>query len=149
MPVTEEIFNFRRIDERLSTAGQPTEAQFRELAAAGLEAVINLHMDDPRWALAGEEQLLEELGIAYRHIPVVFDAPAVERYREFETLMDELAGRRVLVHCVANYRVSCFTALYGERRLGWAREQADELINGVWQPDAVWSAFLDTVRTTT
>ena len=144
--MTDEIFNFRRIDQRLLTAGQPTEAQFRELAAQGCSYVINLHTDDPRWALPGEEQLLQGLGIEYRHVPVVFAGPQRADYERFEALMQQRGARTTLVHCVANYRVSCFMALYGERHLGWSRAQADAFVTGVWQPDAVWSDYLAAMR---
>lgn len=142
----EDIFNFRRVGERLLTAGQPTEAQFRELAAAGCRAVVNLHMNDPRWALPGEEQLAAELGMQYHHIPVVFDAPQPADYARFEALMRQLGDTPTLAHCVANYRVSAFTALYGERVLGWDRARADAFIRDVWEPDAVWQALLQQVR---
>jgi protein tyrosine phosphatase (PTP) superfamily phosphohydrolase (DUF442 family) len=144
--MTDAIHNFRRLDERLATAGQPGDAQFRALAAAGCEAVINLHVNDPRWALPGEEALLAELGVDYHHLPVEFDAPGLGDYRRFEKLMDALGRRSTLVHCVANYRASCFCALYAERRLDWSRAQGDAFIVDVWQPDAIWRSFLDAVR---
>src|SRR5262245_1825698 len=108
------IYNFRRIDARLLTAGQPTEEQFRTLAAEGCRYVINLHTNDPRWALPGEEALLAELGIEYRHVPVVFAEPSRADYARFEEFMQQRGTRTTLVHCVANYRVSAFMALYGE-----------------------------------
>lgn len=140
------IFNFRAIDARLATAGQPTAGQFRALAADGCRAVLNLHMNDPRWALQEEEALLAELGVAYRHVPVVFDAPQPADYEALEAALDALAGVPTLVHCVANYRVSCFMALYGERRLGWSREQADAFVASVWEPDDTWRGFLAAQR---
>ena len=140
------IVNFRRIDQRLLTSGQPTEAQFRALAAAGCVEVINLATDDPRWALPGEAELLLQLGMAYHHIPVVFSAPQAGEFARFERTLDTLRQHQTLVHCAANYRVSCFMALYGERRMGWTREQADAHIASVWSPDAVWSGFLSIVR---
>ena len=38
----DEIYNARVVDDRLLTAGQPTEDQLREVAAAGFDTVINL-----------------------------------------------------------------------------------------------------------
>jgi protein tyrosine phosphatase (PTP) superfamily phosphohydrolase (DUF442 family) len=144
--MTDGIYNFRRIDERLLTAGQPTEAQFRELAGAGCRYVINLHTNDPRWALPGEDDLLAQLGIEYHNVPVVFAEPTRADYALFEELMLRRGTRTTLVHCVANYRVTAFMALYGERHLGWSRAQADELIASVWEIDEVWSALLAAIR---
>ena len=144
--MSDGIYNQHRIDDTLLTSGQPTAEQFRALAAAGCGLVINLHTNDPRWALPDQDKLLAGLGIEYHHVPVVFDSPQAADYERFETLMLERGTRSTLVHCVANYRVSCFMAIYGERHLGWSRERADAHIATLWEPDAVWSAFLARMR---
>jgi protein tyrosine phosphatase (PTP) superfamily phosphohydrolase (DUF442 family) len=135
MPV-EEIKAFLPIDERIGTAGQPTEDELRDAATEGYRAVVNLGLLDPRYCLPDEAGLTRSLGLAYRHIPVRFDAPT----------MDELGDGRVLVHCAANYRVSSFIAVYGEMRLGWSRERADAHARTLWPLNDVWSSFLDACR---
>jgi protein tyrosine phosphatase (PTP) superfamily phosphohydrolase (DUF442 family) len=141
-----EIKNFVPIDDRLVTAGQPTAAQLAEVAAAGFEAVVNLGMLDPSYCLPDEAGLAASLGLSYRHIPVRFDAPAIEDLRTFLETMDGLADRRVFVHCAANFRVSVFVALWAELRLGWARDRADRLVERLWKPSQGWSAFLERCR---
>ena len=47
-----EIFNFRQIDDRLVTAGQPSEEQLGSMAAEGFEVVINIAPIDRRYSLA-------------------------------------------------------------------------------------------------
>lgn len=140
------ILNFRLVTPLLATGGQPTAEQFRALAADGCRAVVNLHVNDPRWALPAEESLLAELGIAYHHVPVLFDAPTPEDHARFVDVMRSLADVPTLVHCVLNYRVSVFTALYGERCLGWSREEADAFVTGVWHPDGAWPPFIARIR---
>ena len=141
-----DIRNFLRIDERLATAGQPTEDQLREVAADGYAAVVNLGLLDPKYCLPDEAGLAASLGMAYRHIPVRFDAPAVDDFRAFVAAMDERAGAKTFVHCAANYRVSTFVALWGELRLGWSRARADELARRVWEPNETWLAFIERCR---
>jgi protein tyrosine phosphatase (PTP) superfamily phosphohydrolase (DUF442 family) len=141
-----DIRNFVAIDDRLGTAGQPTEPQVREVAAAGYTAVVNLGLLDPKYCLPDEAALVESLGMEYRHIPVKFDAPAVGDFRAFVATMDAHAATRVFVHCAANYRVSAFVALWGELRLGWTRARADEHARRLWQPDETWLAFLERCR---
>jgi protein tyrosine phosphatase (PTP) superfamily phosphohydrolase (DUF442 family) len=141
-----DIRNFVAIDERLATAGQPTEAQLRDVAAAGYASVINLGLLDPKYCLADEAGLVASLGMAYRHIPVKFDAPTVDDFRAFVAAMDERAGARTFVHCAANYRVTAFVSLYGELRLGWPRARADELARRVWSPNETWLAFVERCR---
>jgi protein tyrosine phosphatase (PTP) superfamily phosphohydrolase (DUF442 family) len=142
-----DIRNFLAVDERLGTAGQPTEAQLAEIRAEGYAAVLNLGLLDPKYCLPDEAGLVAGLGMEYRHIPVMFDAPAVDDFRAFAATMDAWADRRVFVHCAANFRVSAFVALYGELRLGWTRDRADELTRTLWQPNDVWRAFIDRCRT--
>jgi protein tyrosine phosphatase (PTP) superfamily phosphohydrolase (DUF442 family) len=141
-----DIKNFVRIDDRLATAGQPTEAQVRDVAADGYAAVINLGLLDPKYCLPDEAGLAAALGMGYRHIPVKFDAPAVEDFRAFVATMDEWAEKKTFVHCAANYRVSAFVALYGELRLGWTRARADEHARRLWAPNPTWLAFIERCR---
>lgn len=136
------IKNFIPIDDRLATAGQPTEAQLADVAAAGFGAVINLGLLDPGYCLRDEEGLAASLGLWYRQIPVSFDAPTMDNFSTFVEVMDGLADRRVFVHCAANYRVSVFMALWGQLRLGWTSQRADRLIDRLWRPSAVWAEFL-------
>jgi uncharacterized protein (TIGR01244 family) len=142
----EDIRNFVRVNGELGTAGQPTEAQLREVAAQGYRCVINLGLLDPRYCLPDESALAASLGLDYQHIPVQFDAPTTGDFDAFAAAMDARAGEPVFVHCAANYRVSAFVALYGELRLGWTREDADAHIRRVWEPNETWQALMREIR---
>jgi protein tyrosine phosphatase (PTP) superfamily phosphohydrolase (DUF442 family) len=141
-----DIINFVPIDDRIATAGQPTEAQLAEVAAAGYQAIVNLGLLDPSYCLRDEAGLAASLGLSYRHIPVTFDKPTAGDLETFFEAMDGLVDRRVFVHCAGNYRVSVFMALWGELRLGWTRERADRLIERLWRPSQVWGDFLERCR---
>lgn len=145
MPV-ETIANFLPIDERIGSAGQPSENELREAADAGFQVVINLGLLDPRYCLADEAGLLASLGLEYVHIPVRFDDPTVEDFRAFLDAMDRCRERRVLVHCAANYRVSSFLAVYGEMQLGWTRARADAHARTLWPLNDTWAGFLEACR---
>lgn len=138
------IKNLVQVSERVATAGQPTEEQLLAIAADGYAAVINLGLQDPRYCLADERASVQAAGMAYCHIPVQFGAPRQDQLDAFFAAMDSNADRKVFVHCAANYRVSCFMALYGQARWNWSGEQAQRLINTTWQPDDVWRAFMAT-----
>ena len=137
------IRNFRRIDDRIATGGQPTEAQLRDIAAAGFQSVINLALTTSTDALADEPANVRALGLVHLHIPVDFEAPTAEDYDRFAAAMQAWRGRDVFVHCAANYRVSVFIAIYRVTVLGWRREAALAAVRDVWEPDAVWAAFFD------
>ena len=97
------IKNFVCVDARLATAGQPTEGQLAEVAAAGFEAIVNLGLLDPKYCLPDEAGAVASLGMAYRHIPVKFDRPTVEDFRAFVTAMDAWSDRKVFVHCLGGH----------------------------------------------
>jgi protein tyrosine phosphatase (PTP) superfamily phosphohydrolase (DUF442 family) len=138
------IYNQRQVNDRLGTSGQPTVAQLGAVADAGYRTVINLALhDDPRYSLPDEAGTVRSLGMQYVHIPVQFGRPTREDLRAFFDAMDAHRGEKLWVHCAANMRVSAFLGLYGVLRLGQPREEAFPLIADLWQPDAVWSAFID------
>jgi protein tyrosine phosphatase (PTP) superfamily phosphohydrolase (DUF442 family) len=141
-----EIRNYLAIDERLGTAGQPTEPQLGDVAADGYAAVVNLGLLDPKYCLPDEASSVTSLGLEYQHIPVKFDAPTVHDFWIFAETMDRWEDRKVFVHCAANYRASAFVALYGELRLGWTRERADTLTRKFWPPNETWQGFMARCR---
>lgn len=54
--MTESVFatirNYRLLNDKLATSGQPSEAHFQAIAAVGYQVVINLALhDDPRYSL--------------------------------------------------------------------------------------------------
>jgi protein tyrosine phosphatase (PTP) superfamily phosphohydrolase (DUF442 family) len=141
-----DIKNFIAVGDDLATGGQPSEAELRDVAAAGYRTNINLGLLDPRYCLPDEAGLSASLGLSYRHIPVQFDAPAVADFEAFVAAMDARGADPVFVHCAANYRVSAFVGLYGELRLGWTRADADAHMRRVWEPNEVWRGFIEECR---
>lgn len=138
-----DIHNFLRIDDSLTTSGQPNEDQFRVLAAEGYGLVVNLALhDDPRYSLADEAGLVQGLGMAYVHIPVQFDHPTQADLKAFFCAMDRNAGRKIHVHCAANMRVTAFLGLYQVIRQGQPTDQAFAPMRAIWEPNQVWAAFI-------
>ena len=140
----DETYNFRPLDARISTAGQPNEAQLSDAADRGVQVVINLGLhDDPRYSLKDEAACVRALGMEYVHIPVAFAAPSESDLVAFFAAMDEHRHSRLLVHCAANKRVTAFLGLYLTIREGMDREQAFESMRSVWEPDHTWQAFIE------
>jgi protein tyrosine phosphatase (PTP) superfamily phosphohydrolase (DUF442 family) len=145
----DDIKNFIAVSDRLGTAGQPSEAQLRDVADAGYGVVVNLGLLDPRYCLADEAGTVRSLGLEYHHIPVDFNAPQAGELQRFFEVMDAARDLKVFVHCAANYRVSSFVALYGESRLGWSQAQADAHMRRVWEPNPTWVEFIAGARART
>lgn len=137
------IYNFQKANDHLACSGQPREGQLESIAEDGYGVVINLGLADGKYALADEASSIKALGLAYHHIPVQFDNPMPEELENFIHLMNQHNGEKVLVHCAANYRASCFTGLYLFASHQFDLDQMKDLIENVWQPDAVWQQFID------
>lgn len=139
------IRNFREIEERLLSAGQPSAEDLTSFRACGVETVINLALSTSDKALPDERAVVEKLGMRYIHIPVEWEAPTPEDFQVFCTALDQerAAARTVLVHCAANKRVSSFVFLYRVLKLGEPQEVAAQDLNAIWRPDSVWQDFID------
>ena len=137
----ENIINYLWVSDRISSSGQPDEDGFRSIAAAGFGAVINLAMPDSENAIPEEGSIVTELGMAYHHIPVPFDAPKANHLKQFFGLMESLQDENVWVHCVMNYRVSAFLYLY-RRWKGMPDDEARIAVLADWEPNATWRAFM-------
>jgi protein tyrosine phosphatase (PTP) superfamily phosphohydrolase (DUF442 family) len=144
----EDAYNFRRIDDLLTTSGFVTAEQLRSLRGEGYDAVINLLPDDNDRALAGEGEILREQGVEYVHIPVDFDEPTHADFAAFSDAMDARNGQKIHVHCAANYRVSAFCSLYVRNRGLRSDVEADRLVEEIWNPAdfPAWAAFITDER---
>ncbi len=144
MASVEESYNFRRIDDRLTTSGLVSAEQLATLERDGYAAVINLLPDNNERAVHDEADIVADQGLDYVSIPVDFAAPTHADLERFCEAMDGLEGRKVHVHCAANYRVSAFYSLYALRQGRCTVEQADALVRDVWDPaeHPAWAAFI-------
>lgn len=136
------IYNFRRLTDLIATAGQPTEDELSAVAHAGFDVVVNLALHDAEYSLPEERGLVESFGMHYVHIPVIWEHPSLNDLENFFEVMDELAGKRVFIHCAANKRVSVFMALYRQRRLGWSADAVLPDVLAIWEPNTVWQQFM-------
>jgi uncharacterized protein (TIGR01244 family) len=143
-----DIYHYIKVDEQISTAGQPTEEQLQPAAGEGFTTVINLAMSNSDKALADEAGLVRSLGMAYYHIPVVWDNPQASDFERFDALLSQLPAGKTLIHCAANFRVTAFYSLYAQKRLGWSEAQAEAFRAAMWKGSdyPVWERFIAEVR---
>jgi hypothetical protein len=57
-------------------------------------------------------------------------------------MMEVFEERRVFVHCAANMRVSAFMFLYRVLHREVPISEARRDLHAVWEPDEVWSRFI-------
>jgi protein tyrosine phosphatase (PTP) superfamily phosphohydrolase (DUF442 family) len=139
-----EIYNYRRAEEHIATAGQPTAEQLAAVAVAGCSTVINLGLHGADYALPDERSTVESLGMQYVHIPVIWERPTPEDLARFSGVMSTLEGQDLFVHCAANVRVTVFLALDRVTRQGWAAERAMATVDLATLPPA-WQQFISDV----
>ena len=140
-----DIYNYWYYDENLSSSGMPTLEQMKLVAEAGVQLVINLAPHEVPNAIPKEDQLVNELGMEYLNFPVTWRAPEAEALTNFLDAMDANAGKKIHVHCEANYRASAFIMMYRVLRLGWRKEDAIPVMERMWNPEdfPVWQKFID------
>ena len=144
----EEIYNYRKVNDRISTGGQPTEEQLRAAAAEGFTTVINLATIDPDRSLADEGGLVRSLDMTYHHIPVKWDNPQESDFAAFEAVLQTSTAEKILIHCAANFRVSAFYSLYAMKHLGWTEAQAEEFRAPIWAGSdyPIWEKFIEEMK---
>jgi uncharacterized protein (TIGR01244 family) len=138
----EAIYHWHRLDDRLTTSGQPSEAQLADIAALGVRTVINLGLHSHEKALPDEASSVTALGMTYVHIPVDFQNPTEDDFKAFCAAITATDGAPLHVHCIANYRVSAFVYRYRRQVLGQDDAQARPDLVRIWQPDPIWTAFI-------
>lgn len=139
-----DAYNFRQVDDLLSTAGVVNEAQLGELKSEGYDAVISLLPADSDYAIANEPDIVLSQGLGFTYIPVDFAAPTRSDFDEFEKAMKANTGQKLMLHCAANYRVSAFYSIYAVRHEGWSHQQAYDFMADIWNLDEhpVWKTFV-------
>lgn len=145
---TKDIYNYIKVNDQIITGGQPTEEQLKSTAAEGFTNVINLATFDRDYSLEDETALVHALGMAYTHIPVIWENPLESDFEAFERTMKQLPSGKTLIHCAANYRVTAFYSLYAQKNLGWSEEQAEGFRLQIWKDShyPVWEQFIKKMR---
>lgn len=137
-----DIYHWRRVDARLTTSGQPSEAQLSDIQTLGVTHVINLGLHEHERALPDEAASVSGLGMTYVHIPVAFDNPTDSDFEQFCAALSDVGDGPVHVHCIANFRVTAFLYKYWRNVQGVDECQARKLMDTVWRPGGVWAAFI-------
>lgn len=140
----ENSYNFRRVSDKVTTSGVVGPNRLKGLAAEGYELVVNLLPDTSEYAVPGERETVESQGVTYVHIPVDFGRPERSDFERFAAILDEARGKKIHIHCAANYRVSVFWALYAQQRGLCSEAEAQDFIHSLWRPQEYpgWPEFM-------
>ena len=142
-PDPDDILCWRRIDDRLTTSGQPNHAQMERLQTIGVRHLINLAPASNDGAMVDEPEVAEKLGFSYTYIPVDFEAPSEADFDAFCAALEATGNDKTHVHCIYNARVSAFFLRYArEERGAETVEDAFERMDSIWRPGEVWCRFI-------
>jgi tyrosine-protein phosphatase SIW14 len=111
---------FGEVTPTLYRGGQPNQEGFGNLAAMGINIVVDL-----RGSRESERRLVTGLGM--RYVPMHWQcfSPRDEHFAQFLTLLRENPGKKVFVHCrVGDDRTGMDIAAYRMAEQGWTAEEA-------------------------
>lgn len=142
----EDIRNWQRRADGITTSGKLEAHDPPRLAAIGVRHVVNLALTEHPEALADEAALMAAAGIAYTHIPVPFDAPTPAHVAALAEALAAHPGA-THVHCIMNWRVTAFFYLL-DCAAGVPEPEARARMALVWNPledenaPPVWRALV-------
>ena len=119
------IRNFLQVTPQFCTGGQPRIEHFARLKADGVKAVLNLRQPSEHRA-EEERAAVEQAGLKYFNIPVVYSNPTDAQADEFLKITDDFANRPMFIHCTAAIRVGAFWTIRRALRDGMSIEAALE-----------------------
>ena len=109
-PASQEVSpirHFLRVTPEFCTGGQPRIEHIAQLKADGVKAVLNLRQPSEHRA-AEEQAAVEQAGLKYFNIPVVYANPVDAQVDEFLRITDDPSNRPMFIHCTAAIRVGAF-----------------------------------------
>jgi uncharacterized protein (TIGR01244 family) len=118
-----DIRAFLKVTPEFCTGGQPRLEHFARLKADGVKTVLNLRTPGEHRA-DEEQQTVEQLGMKYLNIPVVYQSPKMEQVDEFLKITDDPANRPIFIHCTAAIRVGAFWLIRRVVRDKWTWDAA-------------------------
>jgi len=141
----DDIPNYRKYSETLSSSGQPNKSQLQDAWVGGFERVIYLAFSDHETSLEGEDRIVKELGMEYVSIPVNWGSPTATDFDLFSVVMRSAPAKKTLLHCQVNFRASTFSFLYRVIYEGVSVADAKADLNAVWTPNSIWTSLIHDV----
>ena len=113
--------NFAEVTPMLYRGGQPTPDGFRQLAAMGVNVVVDLRLSGE----AREQREVETLGMRFVKLPWHCLVPRDDVFRRFLEFVLSNPEKRVFVHCrYGDDRTGMTVAAYRMAVEGWTAEDA-------------------------
>ncbi len=142
----EKIYNFIELSKKFGTSGYPEDHEFQYIRDSGYQVVINLVSNEPDDVLRDTEKgIVENFGLSYIHIPVVWKSPQLDDFKSFCNALEQHKDKKVFIHCELNMRVSVFMMLYRVIYKGMNQEKAMLDVQKIWNPHDQWEEFIEQI----
>lgn len=143
MSQLENIADYKKNNDNLSTSGQPTENDFVLIADEGFKVVVNIRPESEMMGVFDEKGIVENLGLQYYHVPMTFDSLNNEILSRFFEMMELQNDMKIFVHCHRNIRVSVLFALYRILKQKWKKEDAVKELSEMVDVTPDFESYLD------
>lgn len=116
-----KVKNFGQMTERLYRGAQPEEEDYKELAALGINTIIDLRNDPKSYA----KSAAEAAGMRYINLPMSDKKrPQDEQAEEFLKIAKDSATGTMYIHCAGGrHRTGVIGAVYRYNIDGWGYDQ--------------------------
>jgi protein tyrosine phosphatase (PTP) superfamily phosphohydrolase (DUF442 family) len=139
----ENIENYKKNSDKLSTSGQPTKEEIQLIADEGFEVLINTRPQFEMDEVFNEKAIAENLGIKYFQIETELNNPNMDELIRFLEIMTKFKENKILLHCHRNKRASALLAIYRVNKLGWSKEDALKKVEEAWEITPDLQSFID------
>ncbi len=128
------VENLYRVEEGLYRSAQPTAAGFRELAALGIRAILDVAGGD------GDQNVVRDASVKLFHVPMSAWGLRDDRVFEALRILADPENRPLLIHCRHGAdRTGAIVALYRVVVQGWSKEEAvREMNEGGYHHSFLW-----------
>jgi len=133
------ILNYIKINDNISTAGQPSKTELEVISKNGFEVVINLALYNSDNALKNEDKIVNKNNMTYIHIPVSWEKPQKQKVELFISILKSLKNKKVFIHCAKNYRVSVFMYIYRHNVL---KDDSKLILPNKYKLNKIWGKFI-------
>jgi protein tyrosine phosphatase (PTP) superfamily phosphohydrolase (DUF442 family) len=139
-----DLKNYQVNSSKMLSSGLPNQKHFETLKAMGVTKVIDLIPGDR----TEESKLMKDLNLSYHNIQVEWENPTIDNFNEYVSFMQQSneSEGKTLTHCRLNWRGAVFTYLYRVIHLKESENIAKTDMLEIWQPDEVWTKFIDKVK---
>lgn len=120
--------DLKKINEQITVSGQPTAEDIAQLKDTGFRTIVNLRTEgeeDQPMSPAQEQQVVEQAGMKYLHLPVSPASMGPELVDKFRAQITDLP-EPLLVHCASGMRAGAFSMMATATEEGWTGDETLE-----------------------